>query len=88
MLHVLKDRWWKQKKGGGTCSAEASKSSSSVPELTLNNVGGVFVVLIGGSFSALLICICEFAWKARRNAGNDVMIFLKKTYSLLIKIIF
>lgn len=66
-LHILKTRWWKEKRGGGSCRVgfeaifimssllkiinpqdDTSKSSSAANELGLANVGGVFVVLMGG----------------------------------------
>lgn len=64
VLHKLKQRWWKQKKGGGACLDDAQKSSS-VTELNLGNVGGVFVVLLGGMTLAFFVTICEFIWRAR-----------------------
>lgn len=72
MLHTLKDRWWKQKKGGGQCTDDSKKSSSSVTELNLANVGGVFVVLLGGLALAFFVAICEFMWKARKNSPDKV----------------
>lgn len=38
---------------------------------TFRNVGGVFVVLAGGSFFAFLVAILEFIWKVARNANKD-----------------
>ncbi|RWS26385.1 glutamate receptor: ionotropic kainate 3-like protein 2, partial [Leptotrombidium deliense] len=64
-LHTLKDRWWKQKRGGGACADDAKKGSS-VTELSLGNVGGVFVVLSGGLGFSFLMAICEFMWRARK----------------------
>ena len=69
VLHLLKDRWWKQKKGGGKC-VEDSKKSSIVNELNLGNVGGVFVVLLGGLSLSFLIVIFEFMWKARKSTDD------------------
>lgn len=62
VLHTLKERWWTQK-GGGRCSDASKQSSSVVRELTLGNVGGVFVVLIFGLGAAILIAVLEFRWK-------------------------
>merc|ERR1719367_652846 len=41
-LHVLKNRWWKEK-SGKQCNEEMKKSAN---ELSLDNVGGIFVVLL------------------------------------------
>ncbi|KAG9509349.1 Glutamate receptor ionotropic, kainate 1 [Fragariocoptes setiger] len=62
-LHALKDRWWKERRGGGTCSDDAK--GSAVTELSLANVGGVFVVLLAGLALSFLVAICEFMWCAR-----------------------
>lgn len=68
---MLKDRWWKQKRGGGACTEE-SKKSSSVTELSLGNVGGVFVVLLGGLSLSFFLAICEFVWKERTGESEQV----------------
>ncbi|KAG8234007.1 hypothetical protein J437_LFUL013925, partial [Ladona fulva] len=70
-LHILKTRWWKEKRGGGSCRDDTSKSSSAANELGLANVGGVFVVLMGGMGVACVIAVCEFVWKSRKVAVED-----------------
>ena len=75
VLHTLKDRWWKQKRGGGAC-ADDSKKGSAVNELNLGNVGGVFVVLLGGLAFSMFMAICEFMWRARKLAPDKVPTFL------------
>lgn len=70
-LHALKDRWWKQKRGGGAC-ADESKKGSAVNELSLGNVGGVFVVLLGGFAFSFIVALCEFMWRARKLAPDKV----------------
>nr|QHN69189.1 ionotropic receptor 8 [Sirex nitobei] len=70
-LHILKTRWWKEKRGGGSCRDETSKSSSAANELGLANVGGVFVVLMGGMGVACVIAVCEFVWKSRKVAVEE-----------------
>ena len=94
-LHILKTRWWKEKRGGGSCRVstaahapsilqchsailpthclfvlqdDTSKTSSTANELGLANVGGVFVVLMGGMGVACVIAVCEFVWKSRKVA--------------------
>ncbi|XP_076391789.1 kainate-type ionotropic glutamate receptor subunit 1D isoform X8 [Megachile rotundata] len=70
-LHLLKTRWWKEKRGGGSCRDDTSKSSSTANELGLANVGGVFVVLMGGMGIACVIAVCEFVWKSRKVAIEE-----------------
>ncbi|OTF83815.1 hypothetical protein BLA29_013825, partial [Euroglyphus maynei] len=67
VLLQLKERWWKQKKGGGQCTEE-TKKSSSVNNLSIDHVGGVFVVLLGGLSFSFLVAIFEFVWKARKDS--------------------
>lgn len=45
---------------------DAKKSQSSVTALKIDNVGGVFVVLIGGLSLAFLVAICEFLCDSRK----------------------
>jgi ABC-type amino acid transport substrate-binding protein len=68
MLHVLKNRWWKEKRGGGTCTDDGK--GGGVTELSLANVGGVFVVLLGGLGISFLVAIAEFIWRARRGGSS------------------
>lgn len=50
---------------------DTSKSSSAANELGLANVGGVFVVLMGGMGIACVIAVCEFVWKSRKVAIEE-----------------
>lgn len=50
---------------------DTSKSSSTANELGLANVGGVFVVLMGGMGVACIIAVCEFVWKSRKVAVEE-----------------
>jgi len=70
-LLILKNRWWKEKRGGGACKDEGSSSSTKANSLGLENVGGVFVVLIGGLVIAAMISLCEFFWEARGHVINE-----------------
>lgn len=67
-LESLKKRWWKELKGGGKCVTEKKEDT---PELGLDNVGGVFVLLAGGCAVGLLIGICEFLWNVRKVAVEE-----------------
>ncbi|XP_072932711.1 glutamate receptor ionotropic, kainate 3-like isoform X2 [Epargyreus clarus] len=52
----MKDKWWKEKRGGGACADDDTGSGDAQP-LVLANVGGVFIVLAAGSGMA---AICAF----------------------------
>uniref|UniRef100_A0A061QLK3 Putative glutamate receptor n=1 Tax=Cupiennius salei TaxID=6928 RepID=A0A061QLK3_CUPSA len=75
-LHTFKERWWKEKKGGGRCS-DASKSSGSVNELGLGNVGGVFVVMLLGMCLSAFVGIVEFLWFQRKLQRDPEMSLFK-----------
>lgn len=57
MLHMLKNRWWKEKHGVGSCGDD--NKGGGVTELSLANVGGVFVVLVGGMAVATILAVVE-----------------------------
>ncbi|CAL1279907.1 unnamed protein product [Larinioides sclopetarius] len=59
-LHILKERWWKQRLGGGKCSKDETSTAGSASALSLANVGGVFVVLGAGLLAACIVAIVEF----------------------------
>ena len=63
-------KWWKEK-SGGACNEDESKKSKNANALGVTNVGGVFVVLIGGMFAGFLIALLEFLWKSWKNARVD-----------------
>ncbi|XP_074643782.1 glutamate receptor ionotropic, kainate 2-like [Tubulanus polymorphus] len=69
-LHFLYNRWWKEKDGGGKCT-NAEPKDANANELGVENVGGVFVVLVAGLFLSVIIAIMEFVWKARKNARAE-----------------
>lgn len=48
-----------------------SKSNSAANELGLANVGGVFVVLMGGMGVACVVAVFEFLWKSRKVATEE-----------------
>lgn len=70
-IDELVAKWWKKELGGGKCEAEKTSSSGSAAELGVENVGGVFVVLTGGVIVGFFVSLCEFIWKARKNAKKD-----------------
>jgi hypothetical protein len=39
--------------------------------LGVENVGGIFVVLMAGLALAVLVAVIEFCWRSRKNARED-----------------
>nr|AQN78518.1 ionotropic receptor 12 [Meteorus pulchricornis] len=56
----LKKKWWREKRGGGHCLT--SGGGAAVEKLTLDNVGGVFVVLVAGVAVSILYTAWEMLW--------------------------
>jgi hypothetical protein len=50
---------------------DEASASTAASELGLATVGGVFVVLIGGLATAMLLSLCEFAWEARKEVLEE-----------------
>lgn len=73
-LVQLKDKWWKASK---KCDDAGASSSENAEELGMGNVGGVFVVLLGGCLVAFIVAICEFLWNIKNVAIEERVIFLK-----------
>ncbi|XP_077295106.1 glutamate receptor ionotropic, kainate 2-like isoform X2 [Arctopsyche grandis] len=76
MLHKMKDKWWKEKCGGGACSDDAKDSSSQ--ELGLSNVGGVFVVLVGGCVLAIVTAAGEMIFNVAGRSRKHKIPFRKE----------
>lgn len=66
MIQRLKNKWWKKEQAGGTCNANGDSSedsSGSVSELGLQNVGGIFLVLLLGLVIGCITAGLENFWK-------------------------
>ncbi|XP_033979794.1 LOW QUALITY PROTEIN: glutamate receptor ionotropic, kainate 5 [Trematomus bernacchii] len=63
-LEILKRRWWE----GGQCPKEGDHRAKG---LGMENIGGIFVVLICGLIIAVFVAIMEFVWSTRRSADTD-----------------
>uniref|UniRef100_A0A674ND40 Glutamate receptor n=1 Tax=Takifugu rubripes TaxID=31033 RepID=A0A674ND40_TAKRU len=63
-LEILKRRWWE----GGQCPKEEDHRAKG---LGMENIGGIFVVLICGLIIAVFVAIMEFVWSTRRSAEPD-----------------
>ncbi|KAJ8392961.1 hypothetical protein AAFF_G00071650 [Aldrovandia affinis] len=63
-LEILKRRWWE----GGQCPKEEDHRAKG---LGMENIGGIFVVLICGLIIAVFVAIMEFVWSTRCSAETD-----------------
>lgn len=74
-LNDLKTRWWIENNGGeGKCAADAA-GGGDTPELGLDNVGGVFLVLGAGLFVATIVGVLDFLWNIRTIAIEEKVCF-------------
>ncbi|XP_071030302.1 glutamate receptor ionotropic, kainate 5-like [Oncorhynchus clarkii lewisi] len=63
-LEILKRRWWE----GGQCPKEEDHRAKG---LGMENIGGIFVVLICGLIIAVFVAIMEFVWSTRCSSETD-----------------
>lgn len=64
-IQMLYDKWWKSPKE--TCKADKERQLSKASALGVNNIGGIFVVLLCGLAFAVLIAIVEFYHNSRHQ---------------------
>ncbi|CAG2110200.1 unnamed protein product, partial [Medioppia subpectinata] len=69
VLRELKKTWWTQKAGGGAC---LSKGTPALLEMGMKNVGGVFLILIGGSVFSTFLAFYELFVETLRETSNMV----------------
>uniref|UniRef100_A0A6I8PGA2 Glutamate receptor n=1 Tax=Ornithorhynchus anatinus TaxID=9258 RepID=A0A6I8PGA2_ORNAN len=63
-LEILKRKWWE----GGRCPKEEDHRAKG---LGMENIGGIFVVLICGLIIAVFVAVMEFVWSTRRSAESE-----------------
>ncbi|XP_071646446.1 glutamate receptor ionotropic, kainate 2 isoform X4 [Temnothorax longispinosus] len=68
-IQILYDKWWKSP--GDTCMRTEKGKENKANALGVDNIGGVFVVLLCGLAFAVLIAIFEFCYNSRRNAPAE-----------------
>ncbi|XP_064627646.1 glutamate receptor ionotropic, kainate 2-like isoform X4 [Lineus longissimus] len=66
-IQMLYNKWWKNT---GTCNRK-DKKDSKAHELGVQNVGGIFVVLLAGLALAVIVAVMEFIVNSRKNAKSD-----------------
>uniref|UniRef100_UPI00398F22E0 glutamate receptor ionotropic, kainate 4-like isoform X2 n=1 Tax=Pristiophorus japonicus TaxID=55135 RepID=UPI00398F22E0 len=66
-LEMLKRKWWE----GGKCPKEAEHRAKG---LGMQNIGGIFVVLICGLIVAVVMAVIEFLWTMRHSAETEISV--------------
>ena len=61
MLDRLKTKWWREERGGGACEHE-EQSAAGVNKLGIENLGGIFLVLLLGLLLGLGVAALEIFW--------------------------
>ncbi|XP_060035877.1 glutamate receptor ionotropic, kainate 4 isoform X2 [Erinaceus europaeus] len=66
-LEILKRKWWE----GGRCPKEEDHRAKG---LGMENIGGIFVVLICGLIVAIIMAMLEFLWTLRHSEATEVSV--------------
>ncbi|XP_050478226.1 glutamate receptor ionotropic, kainate 2 isoform X7 [Bombus huntii] len=69
VIQILYDKWWKNT--GDVCNRDEKSKESKANALGVENIGGVFVVLVCGLALAILVAVLEFCWNSKKNAQSD-----------------
>ncbi|XP_058801348.1 glutamate receptor ionotropic, kainate 2-like isoform X2 [Phymastichus coffea] len=68
-IQILYDKWWKSP--SVTCMRNDKDKGSKANALGVDNIGGIFVVLLCGLTFAVLIAIFEFCYNSKRNVSVE-----------------
>ncbi|XP_031646294.1 glutamate receptor ionotropic, kainate 4 [Oncorhynchus kisutch] len=66
-LEILKRKWW----DGGKCPKEEDHRAKG---LGMENIGGIFVVLVCGLLVAIFMAVLEFMWFLRQTPGTELSV--------------
>ncbi|XP_051896125.1 glutamate receptor ionotropic, kainate 4 [Pristis pectinata] len=66
-LEMLKRKWWE----GGKCPKEGEHGAKG---LGMENIGGIFVVLICGLIVAVVMAVIEFMWTMRHTTETEISV--------------
>ncbi|XP_030379355.1 glutamate receptor ionotropic, kainate 2 isoform X1 [Scaptodrosophila lebanonensis] len=69
IIQILYDKWWKNT--GDVCNRDDKSKESKANALGVENIGGVFVVLLCGLALAVVVAILEFCWNSKKNLHTD-----------------
>ncbi|XP_023247023.1 glutamate receptor ionotropic, kainate 1 [Copidosoma floridanum] len=68
-IQILYNKWWKSP--SDTCMRNEKGKESKANALGVDNIGGIFVVLLCGLVFAVLIAIFEFCYNSKRSAPAE-----------------
>jgi ionotropic glutamate receptor len=72
-LQELYTKWWEyEDKDQNQKCVSVDEKKDSASELSLESVGGVFVIMAVGIFLALIVAIVEFVLKAKKTHDRQV----------------
>src|SRR5258708_38460169 len=80
--------FYSQSSPGITCSRDDKNKEGKANALGVDNIGGVFVVLLAGLAVAIITAIVEFCWNSRKNAHNQRVSRREKFLFLLLLCLF
>lgn len=91
-IAMLYDKWWSGKAGGKvglkheSCAPRDKTKTSKANALNVDNIGGVFVVLLCGIAFSVLVAIIEFYYNSKRvedaeSAAFDPFFYFNKSPS-------
>ncbi|XP_017155752.1 glutamate receptor ionotropic, kainate 2 isoform X4 [Drosophila miranda] len=69
IIQILYDKWWKNT--GDVCNRDDKSKESKANALGVENIGGVFVVLLCGLALAVVVAIFEFCWNSKKNVHME-----------------
>ncbi|UYV75518.1 GRIK1 [Cordylochernes scorpioides] len=64
VIQMLYNKWWKSP--GVSCSRDDKNKEGKANSLGVDNIGGVFVVLLAGLAIAIISAVMEFFWSSRQ----------------------
>jgi ionotropic glutamate receptor len=71
-LHELYTLWWTKKDIPNIKCDTVEDKKESASELSLESVGGIFLILAVGLVCALIVAVLEFSWKAKQSSYGEV----------------
>ncbi|XP_076379485.1 glutamate receptor ionotropic, kainate 2 isoform X7 [Megalopta genalis] len=79
VIQILYDKWWKNT--GDVCNRDEKSKESKANALGVENIGGVFVVLLCGLALAILVAILEFCWNSKKNVQSEREVTTLRVFS-------
>ncbi|KAL7074304.1 hypothetical protein ACQ4LE_006231 [Meloidogyne hapla] len=68
-LETCKERWWHRNEHAKECESSDDDSNG----ISVQNIGGVFLVILAGICISMLILLCEYIYYSRFQDANDVI---------------